>query len=463
MIFFSKLSVLPWASLALIAFGFWAYLWQRARASELPRAELNSLPDYHGQLALLWTIGPPLALLLIYALFGSAWLDYVVRQALPANIADQPPLIVQSLMSDAAAIAEGKQATFDRPQTQEIVASYHHYRIGLHLFTMLGVLVLAAIGMGFSLRRPIVDLRARAKVERALQAFLLLASVTAVATTIGIVYSLIGNAIRFFQVYSPLDFLFGLTWSPQTAIRTDQIGQTGAFGAVKLFYGTLAISVVAIAVAAPIGLFSAIYLAEYAHGRVRAIVKPALEMLAGIPSVVYGFFAAFTFAPFVRDCAAAVGLSASPQNMLSAGVVMGVMIIPLVSSLTDDVISAVPNSLRDGSYALGATKSETVGRVVIPAALPGIVGALLLAISRALGETMIVAMAAGQRAQITVNPLEEVTTVTVWIVELLTGDQEFDSAKTLSAFALGFVLFLVTLTTNIISLRIVQKFREKYD
>ena len=253
-------------------------------------------------------------------------------------------------------------------------------------------------------------------------------------------------------------------WSPQIAIRADQVGQSGAFGAVPLFAGTALITLIAMMVAAPIGLLSAIYLSEYASPRMRAWAKPALEILAGVPTVVYGFFALLTVGPFLRQFAMMLGYEdAVTQSALSAGLVMGVMIIPFVSSLSDDVINAVPQALRDGSYAMGATKSETVRHVVFPAALPGIVGALLLAVSRAVGETMIVVMAAGQGANLTANPLESVTTITVQIVMLLTGDQEFDSPKTLSAFALGLVLFVMTLILNIIALRVVQRFRERYE
>jgi phosphate transport system permease protein len=271
------------------------------------------------------------------------------------------------------------------------------------------------------------------------------------------------ESIRFFQMVPVTEFLFGLNWSPQLAIRADQVGSSGAFGAVPLFTGTLLIAGIAMVVAVPVGLFSAIYLAEYAHGKVRAIVKPMLEVLAGIPTVVYGFFAALVVAPNIRGFGEALGLEVSSESALAAGLVMGIMIIPFVSSLADDMITAVPQSLRDGSYGLGATQSETIRRVVLPAALPGIVGGVLLAISRAIGETMIVVMAAGLGANLTANPLEAVTTVTTQIVTLLVGDQEFDSPKTLAAFALGLMLFVVTLSLNIIALHVVRKYREQYE
>jgi phosphate transport system permease protein len=259
------------------------------------------------------------------------------------------------------------------------------------------------------------------------------------------------------------NFLFGLDWSPQMAIRADQVGSSGAFGAVPLFTGTLLISAIAMTVSVPIGLLSAIYLAEYASLKFRAAAKPLLEILAGIPTVVYGFFAALTVAPFTRNLGMDLGLNVSSESALAAGLVMGIMIIPFVSSLSDDFINAVPQALRDGAYALGATQSETIRQVVIPAALPGIVGGILLAVSRAIGETMIVVMAAGLSANLTANPLEAVTTVTTQIVTLLVGDQEFDSPKTLAAFALGLILFLSTLALNIIALHIVRKYREQYE
>ncbi len=260
-----------------------------------------------------------------------------------------------------------------------------------------------------------------------------------------------------------MEFLFGLTWSPQTSLRADQVASAGSFGAVPLFTGTLLITAIAMIVAVPVGLMSAIYLTEYAHRRVRDILKPTLEILAGIPTVVYGFFAALTVAPAVRAMGESIGLDVASESALAAGLVMGIMIIPFVSSLSDDVINAVPQTLRDGSYALGATRSETVKRVIVPAAFPGIVGGVLLAVSRAIGETMIVVMAAGLAANLTANPLEAVTTVTVQIVTLLVGDQEFESAKTLAAFALGLTLFCITLVLNVIALRTVRKYREIYD
>ena len=299
--------------------------------------------------------------------------------------------------------------------------------------------------------------------DRMIVALLAAAASVAILVTLGIVLSLIFETMQFFRKIPVADFLFGLNWSPQTAIRQDQVGATGSFGVIPLINGTLLISAIAMMVAAPLGLASAIYLSEYAGKRARSWIKPALEVLAGIPTVVYGFFAALTVAPFIRMTGGQFGLEIASESALAAGMVMGIMIVPLVSSLSDDAINAVPQTLRDASLGLGATRSETTRKVVLPAALPGISGSLLLATSRAIGETMIVLMAAGMAAKLTLNPLDAVTTITVQIVTLLTGDQAFDSAKTLSTFALGLLLFGLTLALNVVALKIVKKYREHYD
>ncbi len=299
--------------------------------------------------------------------------------------------------------------------------------------------------------------------ERSVLALLIASSLVAILTTVGIVLSLLFESIRFFEAVPITEFLFGLEWSPQTAMRSDQVGSSGAFGAIPLFAGTALISLIAMLIAGPIGLLSAIYLAEYASHHVHSIVKPLLEILAGIPTVVYGFFAALIVAPIIRESGSVIGLDVASESALAAGLIMGVMIIPIVSSLSDDVISSVPMSLREASYGIGATQSETIRRVVLPAALPGIVSAMLLATSRAIGETMIVVMAAGLAANLTANPLQAVTTITVQIVGLLTGDQEFDTPKTLAAFALGLTLFVITLLLNVTALRFVRRYQEQYD
>ncbi len=306
-------------------------------------------------------------------------------------------------------------------------------------------------------------LAARVSVERVTGIALQACAALAILVTLGIVSSLLFESVRFFRAVPVSEFLLGLQWSPQTALRADQVGSSGAFGAVPVFVGTLLVTAIAMSVAIPVGLMAAIYLAFYASRRVRSAAKPALEVLAGIPTVVYGFFAALVAAPAVRSVGEALSLEVASESALAAGLVMGVMIIPFVSSLSDDAMTAVPQALRDGAFGLGATRSETIRHVIMPAALPGIVGACLLAVSRAVGETMIVVMAAGLAANLTANPLQAVTTVTVQIVALLTGDQEFDSPKTLSAFALGLVLFAVTLFLNLVALRVVQRFRERYE
>ncbi len=324
-------------------------------------------------------------------------------------------------------------------------------------------LAIAVAGLTWSNSRVAASFSARDSVERLVRALLFLSSGIAILTTIGIVLSLLFEAMRFFQLVSPIEFFFGLKWSPQTALRADQVGASGAFGAVPVFAGTMLITVIAMFVAVPIGLLSAIYLGEYASERFRSVVKPLLEILAGVPTVVYGFFAALSVAPMIRSFGESIGLDVASESALAAGLIMGVMIIPFISSLTDDAINAVPRAMHEGSLALGATRSETVKRVILPAALPGIVGAVLMAVSRAIGETMIVVMAAGLAANLTANPLAAVTTVTAQIVTLLVGDQEFDSAKTLAAFALGLTLFFVTLGINLIALRTVRKYREQYE
>ena len=331
------------------------------------------------------------------------------------------------------------------------------------LITVTAMVLLAVLGCFLAMSRIGADFRARTYVEYFIKATLVLCSLIAVFTTIGIIFSLLFESLRFFREVSLLEFVTGLDWSAQTALRDDQVGQSGGFGAVPIFAGTFLITLIAITIAAPIGLMIAIYLSEYASLRARRIIKPTIEILAGIPTIVYGFFALLTFGPFIRSMAESMGFGIPTQSAFTAGVVMGIMIIPFVSSLSNDVINAVPQSIRDGSYALGATKSETMTKVVFAGALPGIIGAFLLAVSRAIGETMIVVLAAGGAAKLTANPFESVSTVTFQIVTLLTGDLEFDSPKTLSAFALGLMLFVVTLFLNLIALIIVRRYSAKYE
>ena len=391
-------------------------------------------------------------------------ITHLVVGELPEAIRNQPSDRLSLVVNDIRNIETGAvQTAASDPALVRAAEHYRSLRQVSHA-ALAVVAIAAALAVGLLVQRRIrVGLRARNHVESILTALLVACSTIAIFTTIGIILSVLYEALRFFKAVSPVEFLFGLDWSPQMAIRQDQVGSSGAFGAVPVFMGTALISAIAMTVAVPIGLMSAIYLSEYAGKQFRAVAKPLIEVLAGIPTVVYGFFAALTVAPFVRDAGSLLGLSVASESALAAGVVMGVMIIPFVSSLSDDFINAVPQSLRDGAYSLGATRSETIRQVVLPAALPGITGGVLLAVSRAIGETMIVVMAAGLSANLTANPLKAVTTVTVQIVTLLVGDQEFDSPKTLAAFALGLVLFVVTLGLNIVALYVVRKYREQYE
>ncbi|MCT7359110.1 MAG: phosphate ABC transporter permease subunit PstC [Thalassobium sp.] len=434
----------------------------RARAIASQGIRLHSLPTHYGALMALWTGLPPLLLLLIWGLAEAPIIDHLLIAQLPEAIQQGTSSEIQLTISKVHNLAIG--AGIDA--APELEPAVRHL-IDLQQRTLLlhsgMVLSLALLGIALTWRRIKADMRARTEVESIVRRLLFASSGVAVLTTLGILASVLYEAWQFFGKVSPFEFLFGTTWSPQVALRADQSGSSGSFGAVPLFAGTLLISLIAMFIAVPVGLMAAIYLSEYATPTIRQYAKPALEILAGIPTVVYGFFAALTVAPVIRELGESMGLAVSSESALAAGLVMGIMIIPFVSSLSDDVINAVPQSLRDGSYGLGATKSETVKEVVIPAALPGIVGAIMLAVSRAIGETMIVAMAAGLAANLTANPLDSVTTVTVQIVTLLVGDQEFDSPKTLAAFALGLVLFLVTLVLNFVALKVVQKYREQYD
>lgn len=333
------------------------------------------------------------------------------------------------------------------------------------LYLLAASLVVAAIGLLLSLNQVKPDFHARQAIERVIRLILASAALISILTTFGILISIISEALRFFQMHSFWEFITGTTWNPGASFlaaagRGD--GGGAEFGSVPLFAGTFMITGIAMLVAVPIGLLSAIYMSEFAPRNVRTVAKPVLEVLAGIPTVVYGFFAAITVAPIIVNIAGFFGLDASYNNALAPGIVMGIMIIPFISSLSDDVINAVPDSMRQGSLALGMTKGETIRDVVVPAAMPGIISASLLGMSRAMGETMIVVMAAGMRPNLTANPLEDMTTVTVRIVAALTGDQEFASAETLSAFALGLVLFVVTLALNLVSVLMIRRFREKY-
>jgi phosphate transport system permease protein len=425
---------------------------------------LHSLPGHYGLMTALWCALPALAVIGIWLIFQDAIILRLVTEHLPAGVRELSSNDLSLVMNDVRNLVAGNvPAESVSEPVRAASAEYLHLR-GISRMALTVLVMVLAVGTVIAVRARITpELRARNRVEQVIEWMLIGCSTIAVFTTIGIFASVAFEAFRFFSMVSPIDFLFGTTWSPQMAIRADQVGSSGSFGAVPLFAGTALISFIAMAIAVPIVLFSAIYLAEYAHPRFRTFAKPLLEVLAGVPTVVYGFFAALTIGPALRGWGEGLGLDVASESALAAGFVMGIMIIPFVSSLADDMISAVPQSLRDGAYALGATRSETIKQVVLRAALPGIVGGVLLAVSRAIGETMIVVMAAGLAANLTANPLEAVTTVTVQIVTLLVGDQEFDSPKTLAAFALGLVLFLVTLALNVLALHIVRKYREQYE
>jgi phosphate transport system permease protein len=444
----------------LVAIG---YLFGRSRAAiAAGKTSLHSRPGYHGAFVALSILLPMLAIFVI----GNPIANWIVESR-AVEIVD-PSIAGDALKRGAAlrdieAVLAGRYSGTAPPELSRAAETYASTRTFADSLILGGGLVFGLLGLAFGLRTLSASFRARNHVERIVQVVLFACASVAVLTTIGIVFSVLFETVRFFERISPIDFLFGTHWSPQTAIRADQGGSSGAFGIVPLVTGTLLITMIAMLVAGPIGLFAAIYMAEYATPRFRAFAKPLLEILAGIPTVVLGFFAALTLAPWIRELGQAAGLSVASESGLAAGLVMGMMIIPFVSSLSDDVINAVPQSLRDGSYAMGATKSETVKKVVLPAAFAGIVSAFMLAMSRAVGETMIVVMAAGLAANLTFNPLEAVTTFTVQIKTILVGDQEFDSAKTLSAFALGFVLFFFTLMLNVVALQVVKRYREQYD
>jgi phosphate transport system permease protein len=452
--------------LALSAAGY--YVGRRKAFALADRAggdvKLHSRPTYHGALTALWCAIPALLIFGFWLACENEVITHLVVSDMPESIRSLPADRMNLVINDIRNLESGSfvSQTAD-PAIQAAVDRYRRLRSISH--QALAVITIALmVGAGLLVRSRIASgLRARNQVEGILTVILVACSTIAIFTTIGIVLSVLYEAIRFFNIIPFTEFLFGLDWSPQMAIRADQVGSSGAFGAVPVFLGTALISAIAMVVAVPIGLMSAIYLSEYAGRRLRAVAKPLIEVLAGIPTVVYGFFAALTVAPIIRDYGSWLGLDVASESALAAGLVMGIMIIPFVSSLSDDFINAVPQSLRDGAYSLGATRSETIRQVIVPAAIPGIIGGVLLAVSRAIGETMIVVMAAGLSANLTVNPLAAVTTVTVQIVTLLVGDQEFDSPKTLAAFALGLVLFIVTLCLNVIALYVVRKYREQYE
>ena len=452
----------------IILFGLSSYYFGRSEARKLittNKIKLNALPSYYGYYLGIWCGLPALIILSLWSLFEPTIIKMVILSNF-SNVESKDLFYEQTLSFF--------NGNFTGGLTNNIkIASEKYSSLNAIAYNSKIALLASAVifSTSYAYKKVKSNNRARDDVELILKGLLFVSSLVAILTTIGIIVSLLFESIKFFSTINLFDFIFGTSWSPQRAFVRDASTITpeeylelkDAFGSVPLFAGTAFIALIAMCVAVPIGLFSGIYLAEYASTKVRKYSKPIIEILAGIPTVVYGFFAALTVGPFFRTVGESLGLTVSSESALAAGLIMGVMIIPYISSLSDDVINSVPQSLRDGSYAVGATKSETIKKVIIPAALPGIIGSILLAVSRAIGETMIVVMAAGLAANLTINPLESTTTITTQIVMILVGDQEFDSPKTQAAFALGLTLFIATLFLNYIALRVVKKYREKYD
>lgn len=457
-----------YALLLIVAMTIVAYFIGRRKGSAILAgaygAQMHSLPGYHGAFVAAWVGIPAFILVLFWLFLQGPIIDQLLVASLPDSLTEGATASqIQLFVSEIKNVASGQVFKEPSPAIQAAADDYVRWE-AIARWAMI-VVVFAVMVLAFALARGRLAPRFRARnaFERVLSGLMIFCSVVAIVTTIGIVSSLVYEASRFFSMVPITEFLFGLSWEPQIALRPDQVAGHGAFGAIPVFTGTILIATLAMLVATPVGIFTAIYLVEFSGDRVRKIVKPILEILAGVPTVVYGFFAVLTVAPAMREFGGMLGIAVSPNSALAAGAVMGIMIIPFISSLSDDALNAVPKSMRDGSLALGATPAETMIKVLLPAALPGIAGGVLLGVSRAIGETMIVVMAAGLIASLTLNPLDSVTTVTVQIVTLLIGDTEFDSPKTLAAFALGLMLFLITLCLNVVALRIVRKYREQYD
>ncbi|MBO0662247.1 phosphate ABC transporter permease subunit PstC [Jiella flava] len=473
------------------------------RASTLAAAQatqLHSRPVYHASYVACWATIPSLLLLAAWLITAPILISTDIRAKIPEETLAQSELteglaygIVESLGSGLRVLpADERETVTDQTPVKDLSAllrkrgvpvasagadwmvplavELNALQVISRWVMTIAVIVLAGFGAGWGYKKIAPRLRARNSVEGVVRGALIAASSIAILTTIGIVFSMLFETVDFFSRISPAEFFFGTVWEPRFS-AAGSTGSAGSFGFIPLLAGTLYIGAVAMLIAVPIGLFAAIYMAEYAKNRSRSVVKPLLEVLAGIPTIVYGFFALVTVGPFLRDLSTEInGLVTGnyssfiqAQSVLTAGLVMAIMLIPFVSSLSDDIITSVPRSLRDGSLGLGATRSETIKKVVLPAALPGIVSALLLTASRAIGETMIVVLAAGVAANLTLDPFQPMTTITVKIVAQLTGDLEFDSPQTLVAFALGMTLFVITLCLNIYALYIVRKYKEQYE
>lgn len=452
------------AGLLLVLLAF-AYQTGRSRSLSLVPADggrLHSRPIYHGALAAIWALVPALLIVGLWALFSEAASRAWILSQLPPDIAALDGPALEEAIRRIRQIESGFGVAGElRPYENTAAQALREFNVLTFATVVAAAAGTGALAMWFARRRITPRLRARNEVERFVRFLMIGCSVVAILTTAGIVASLLAEAIRFFTFVNPADFFFGTVWRP--GFSSTGSGAGGDYGLLPLLWGTLMVATIAILVALPIGLMSAIYLSQYANPRVRNTVKPAIEILAGIPTIVYGFFALVTVGPFLASAGAAVGLNIRATSALTAGVVMGIMIIPFISSLSDDIIRQVPRGLRDGSLGLGATQSETIRRVILPAALPGIVGAFLLAVSRAIGETMIVVLAAGNSPFLRLNPGEPVSTVTVTIVNQLTGDTDFASPQSLVAFALGLTLFAMTLVLNVAALYIVRRYREQYE
>lgn len=486
-----------WLILIVLAVAAMGYVLGRSRAMSSAGGELSalhSLPSYYGTNVAMKVVVPAFLLLIVWLLAQPFYVNSVISGMIPETSIEEGSsrgLVIAEVRRAARgldnAVASGAMteefASSTRADiadvsarlkeagqivttqiTQPILLAAQRYRVlnstGNWIMSV-AVILVALFGAFWALRETNADFRARNVVEKGIKAILIAAASIAILTTIGIVLSLVFNTWEFFRLYPASDFFFGLTWSPSFSGR----GSSSQLGILPLLWGTFYISVVALLVAVPIGLFAAVYLSEYASPKVRAVAKPLLEVLAGIPTIVYGLFALLTVGPLLLSVFGneGLGIMQAGTAVMTAGLVMGIMLIPFVSSLSDDIINAVPQAMRDGSYGLGATRSETVRQVILPAALPGIVGAILLAASRAIGETMIVVLGAGAAARLSLNPFEAMTTVTAKIVSQLTGDADFASPVALVAFALGMTLFVITLGLNIVALYIVRKYREQYD
>ena len=459
----------------ILLFSVSLYFFSKSRIGYFAKSKqfkLKALPKYYAYYLSLWCALPAFIILVFWNILEPTIIKNLIFSKIQSDSLNE--ISKDELNLTFQKIKAYYSGNFSGQLSQGIKAGADQYKRLLSALSSKIVIFLSAIILftGFALKNISNNVHAREGVEKIIRIILFVSSVAAILTTVGIVFSLIFESIKFFTTINFFDYIFGTSWIPQKAFMSDTSVKLSAtelkelseaFGAIPLFAGTAFIALIAMCVAVPVGLFSGIYFAEYANVNVRKFGKPIIEILAGVPTVVYGFFAALTVGPFFRVLGESMGLEVSSESALAAGLVMGVMIIPYVSSLTDDVVNAVPQSLRDGSLSVGATKSETIKKVVFPAALPGIVGSILLAVSRAIGETMIVVMAAGLAANLTINPLDSTTTVTTQIVMILVGDQEFTSAKTQAAFALGLTLFLVTLILNFTALRVVKKYREQYE